>query len=195
MISKSSFHGRKLSSLSRLTSNLSQEYFVKSVGPIQKVLLQYGPNGQSRGIATIIFTKAGSASEAATKLDGLKVDGHPMKIEVIINAKDAPPPAPVKSLTDRISGPKPVAKPQPKPATATKKAAATKAGVKKPRKGRNPARGKPKTAEELDAEMQDYFNDNTATTGQDGDTAMVTNGGAVQPVANGGDTGMEDEIL
>jgi THO complex subunit 4 len=43
-------------------------------------MITYGPNGTSRGIATIIFGKANSASDAAVKLNGLLVDKRPMKV-------------------------------------------------------------------------------------------------------------------
>ena len=42
--------------------------------------------------------------------------------------------------------------------------------------------------------MQDYFDTGAGSAGGEGD-AMVTNGGAVQAVPSGGDTGMEDEIM
>ncbi|KAK7536043.1 uncharacterized protein J3D65DRAFT_668490 [Phyllosticta citribraziliensis] len=167
-----------------------KEYFSKSVGPVKKVLLTYGPNGQSRGVATVIFSQAGAAAQAAAKYNGIKVDNRPMKVEVILGASEVPAPAPAKSLSERVQQPKAAAKAQPKPATA--KPAAAKAGKK--RRGRNANRAKPKTAEELDAEMQDYF-DGSNPAAADGDTAMATNGGAVQAIANGGDTGMEDEVM
>ncbi len=44
------------------------------------MLLTYGPNGQSRGVATVIFAKHDSAVKAAKDLDGLKVDKRPMKV-------------------------------------------------------------------------------------------------------------------
>ena len=55
------------------------------------------------------------------------------------------------------------------------------------RRGRNAGRPKPKTAEELDAEMTDYF----VVGGTPGEEAVVSNGAA--PVANGGeDLGMDE---
>jgi hypothetical protein len=57
-----------------------QEYFSKSVGPVKKVLLNYNKNGRSVGVATIIFSQAQSAAEAAKKLDSVKVDGKPMRV-------------------------------------------------------------------------------------------------------------------
>ncbi|EON61514.1 hypothetical protein W97_00729 [Coniosporium apollinis CBS 100218] len=168
------------------------DYFGKTIGPVKKVLLTYGPNGQSRGVATIIFSKSSDAAKAAQQLNGIKVDNRPMKIEVVLGAKDVPPPAPAKGLNERISQPKPAAKAQPKPATATKATASKAATRGRARRGRNAGRAKPKTAEELDAEMQDYFDG--GATGQTTDAPMETNGGAVQPAVNGGDA-MEDEIL
>ena len=40
-------------------------------------MLTYGPTGRSRGTATIIFVKAGSAAQAAHELNGVKVDNAP----------------------------------------------------------------------------------------------------------------------
>lgn len=80
-----------------------QEYFTSTVGPVKKVLLNYNKTGRSVGVATIIFQKATSAAEAAKQYDGVKVDGRPMKIEVILGAQYAPAPAAPKSLGDRIA--------------------------------------------------------------------------------------------
>ena len=44
-------------------------------------MLTYGPNGVSRGIATIIFSKSGSANDALTQLNGMLVDKRPMKVK------------------------------------------------------------------------------------------------------------------
>jgi THO complex subunit 4 len=43
-------------------------------------MLTYNQNGTSRGIATIIFGKADTAAKAAKDLNGLLVDGRPMKV-------------------------------------------------------------------------------------------------------------------
>lgn len=107
-------------------------------------------------------------------------------------------PAP-KSLGDRIQ--KPAEKAKPKPATAAPKPAtadkAGKTGRKRAARGKGRAgaagagRPKAKTAEELDAEMADYWTGGAAAGGDD---AAMGNGGAVQPAANG-DTGMEDDVV
>ncbi|KKA25677.1 RNA annealing protein Yra1 [Rasamsonia emersonii CBS 393.64] len=153
------------------------EYFTKSAGPVKKVMLTYNQNGTSRGIASITFSKPDTAAKAAKELNGLLVDGRPMKIEVVVDATHAPEvPAP-KPLTERVTQ----AKAQPKPATGAKPG---RRGRGRPRR-RNAANRK-KTVEELDAEMVDYFaanNENAATT--DGNAA--TNGTAQQPATNGED--------
>lgn len=112
-----------------------------------------------------------------------------------------PEPAPVKSLGDRVAYANPSArgkstpltkgsanpKAQPKSAVAKPNAkngvkvrVAGKAGKAKPR-GR---KAKPKTAEELDAEMTDYFAGGAPT-----ETAAVT---VTEPAAGGEDLGMEE---
>lgn len=119
-----------------------------------------------------------------------------MKIEVIVDASRAPVPTAPKSLGDRIQ--KPAEKAKPKPATAAPRTAAGKEGAKSGRarrggKGEAGAgrvgRPKPKTTEELDAEMADYFVNGA------GSDAALANGGAVQPTAGGGDVGMEEDIV
>ncbi|KAH0270316.1 hypothetical protein KCU91_g8145, partial [Aureobasidium melanogenum] len=181
---------------SDVTEQQIKEYFSQAVGPVKKVLLNYNKNGRSVGVATIIFSQAQSAAEAAKKLDSVKVDGKPMKIEVILGAKYAPAPAAPKSLGDRIQAPKAKKennKPKsaaaaPKPATAGA-AGATKASGRAGRKGRA-GRPKPKTVEELDAEMSEYFDPNAAA------PAASTNGAAAPAAAPAtGDATMEDEIM
>ncbi|PYH97974.1 hypothetical protein BO71DRAFT_438397 [Aspergillus ellipticus CBS 707.79] len=164
-----------------------KEYFTKSAGPVKRVMLTYNQNGTSRGIASIVFSKPDTAAKAAKDLNGLLVDGRPMKIEVVVDASHAPNvPAP-KPLGDRVAQ----TKPQPKPATATKANANTKG-----RKGRkttrpaHPNRPKPKTVEELDAEMMDYF---ATTENGPAEGAAPVNGTAQPQAANGGeDLGMAE---
>lgn len=83
-------------------------------------MLTYGPNGVSRGIATIIFSKAASANDALVQLNGMLVDKRPMKvnpiqaasfmdqlltsvkIEVVLNAAKAAA-VPAKGLGERVT--------------------------------------------------------------------------------------------
>ncbi|KAL4930968.1 uncharacterized protein BDV17DRAFT_257865 [Aspergillus undulatus] len=162
-----------------------KEYFTKSAGPVKRVMLTYNQNGTSRGIASIVFSKPDTAAKAAKDLNGLLVDGRPMKIEVVVDASHAPAvPAP-KPLSDRVAQ----GKSQPKPATNAK--APTRGRGRKNRRGGGAGRPKPKTAEELDAEMVDYFNtpnENGAT----GDANAAAGGAPQQPAAAGEDLGMAE---
>jgi hypothetical protein len=77
------FHGVHLdSNCSRLTQSVyfPQDYFQQTVAPVKKVLLVYGPNGQSRGIASVVFANAASSAKAVAELNGVKVDNRPMKV-------------------------------------------------------------------------------------------------------------------
>ena len=115
---------------------------------------------------------------------------------MVVDASHAPEPVPVKSLAERVAYANPKAKKsepltktsanpkaQPKSATAKKadpkdKKAAQKGG-KPAKKARNP-RPKPKTAEELDAEMTDYWNGGAGTTAPPATAeGVATNGVAV----------------
>ncbi|KAJ5654192.1 mRNA export protein mlo3, partial [Penicillium lividum] len=166
-----------------------KEYFTKSAGPIKKVMLTYNQNGTSRGIASIIFAKADTAAKAAKELNGLLVDGRAMKIEVVYDASHAPAvPAP-KPLNERIAAQK--AKAKPKPATVTKAAntnTATRGRGGRGARGRNPGRGKPKSIEELDAEMVDYFAGGETAPA---DNSVPVNGAAPQATV-GEDQGMAE---
>jgi len=149
-------------------------------------MLTYGPNGVSRGVATIIFSKPGSAQDALQQLNGVLVDKRPMKVEIVVNAASATA-APAKGLGDRIANPKNQPKSAaPKPATS---GTATRGGRTRGRgrRGRNAGRPKAKTADELDAEMVDYFDANAAS----GTAGTEATNGATAPATNG-DAGMEE---
>ena len=97
---------------------------------------------------------------------------------------------PAKGLGDRIAQPKNQPKKvEAKKATKATAKSATKAGGKKGKavKAKGNGRGRPKTADELDAEMTDYFG--PAANGTAGQSNAAVNGNAT------GDTGMEDEIM
>ncbi|KAF4554805.1 RNA recognition motif-containing protein 12 [Elsinoe fawcettii] len=173
-----------------------KEYFSSTVGQVRHVQMNYTKTGKSTGVATIIFAQSNSAAEAAKAYNGVKVDNRPMRIEVIVDAGSvAAPPAP-KGLKDRITAPKNAAAAKPKaagakPANGTPAAAGEKAG-RRQKKPRN-ARPKKKTAEELDADMADYFEPGAVA------PAAATNGAAAAAPAaaapNGGEAAMEDEIM
>ncbi|KAL8989588.1 MAG: hypothetical protein Q9169_008328, partial [Polycauliona sp. 2 TL-2023] len=188
----------------------AHEYFSDTIGPVRRVHLTYGPNGVMRGIVTIVFVRPESAAKALETLNGVQVDKRPMKIEVVLDATKAVAAVPAKGLSDRITYDSPLIHMEsqsltfsrnnkgPKAANGAKATTngtttrdSTRGRGRGGRRGRNAGRTKPKTADELDAEMTDYFDTNAANgAGTDG---AATNG-AVQPVANGADDLGMDEI-
>jgi THO complex subunit 4 len=60
-----------------------QEYFGQAVGQVKKVDLSYGPGGVSRGTANVTFHHADGASKAFSNLNGLLIDGKPVKVRLI----------------------------------------------------------------------------------------------------------------
>ncbi|KAL9613563.1 MAG: hypothetical protein Q9167_001896 [Letrouitia subvulpina] len=175
---------------SDVTEQNVKEYFGDTIGPVKRVNLTYGPDGRMKGIVTIVFARPDSASMAQEKLNGVQVDKKPMKIEVVLDASKAIAVAqlPVKTLSDRINKTN-----GPKQATAAAKPAKNGTGTRggraargRGRRGRNAGRAKPKTADELDAEMVDYFD----ATNAPGNAAP--NG--PQPTTTGGDDLGMDEI-
>lgn len=180
----------------------SQEYFANfkdEIGPVKKAAIAYGPNGVSRGTCNVTFVRPDGAKKAYVKLNGLLIDNRPIKVstsEGICPLALALTAIQVKVLVDGDVVPEPpslkerITKAQPKSAAkvkATGKEAKPVAGAKPVgKKGRaarpKSARPTKKTAEELDAEMADYF---------DAAKAAEANGAP----ASGGDAQMEDEIL
>jgi len=82
------------------------------------VSLAYGPDGKSRGEATVIFSKPGSAAEAHKEYNNVGVDGRPMRVStlfVVPQISDADyhqielvggstvAPAAMKGLADRMA--------------------------------------------------------------------------------------------
>jgi THO complex subunit 4 len=122
----------------------------------------------------------------------------------VLDASSAPAPPAAKSLGERVAYAKTTKscssalltktsanpKAQPKSATATKGTAngtGKKAANKAKKQGKNATRSKPKTAEELDAEMTDYFTNNNG-----GATTMTDANGAASGNAQSAATGGED---
>ncbi|RDA91701.1 hypothetical protein CP533_2355 [Ophiocordyceps camponoti-saundersi (nom. inval.)] len=184
----SSLFGDSKVIVSNLPKDVSEqqikEYFIQSVGPIKRVDISYGPDSVSRGVANVTFSKPDGASKAFHKLNGLLVDGRPIKIEIVVGAAQADKVIPpVKTLAERTTQPRA----QPKPANASKHIASAKNGkgaANKKRRGKN-ARPTQKTTEELDSEMADYFVSGNENNGS---------GAAPAPAANG-DAAMEDDIM
>ncbi|KAI5795064.1 hypothetical protein EDC01DRAFT_705679 [Geopyxis carbonaria] len=168
-----------------------KEYFSSVVGPIKHAVLTYGPDGRSRGVATVEFKKSEDAAIAAQKYNGVEVDKRPMKVELVVDpnapasfADRVGQPNKIVTKSNRAEKPKPIAKP-----AAGRGARGSTRG--RGRGGAGSGRGKPKTAEQLDQEMSDYFDGGSAK------PAGSNSAPAPAPAAaNGGDdVGMEDTTL
>ncbi|GAO51597.1 hypothetical protein G7K_5696-t3 [Saitoella complicata NRRL Y-17804] len=148
-----------------------KDLLLKEIGPVKKCQLMFGPNGQSRGTCAVTFSRKGDAQRAYEKYNGRLVDGKKaMKVEVLVDPTKAI--AAAASLANRLA-PLPRDTPkkrnkaagntnknnnqqqQPAQNGAQKPQGAKKDGARKPKNARlnRPA----KTADELDAEMADYF--------------------------------------
>jgi THO complex subunit 4 len=96
--------------------------------------------------------------------------------------------APNKIINKQPKGdkPKPVAKPAAGRGGARGGARGNKRGA---RSGSGSGRGKPKTAEQLDQDMSDYFGGDSTNASGAGPAAATT------AATNGGDVGMDDTVL
>lgn len=157
-----------------VTEKQIKEYMASEIGPVARCELAYNAQGKSKGSATILFRKEGGqnyAQKACSLLNGRSVDStgpKPLKMRVEIITE-----VPQPGLADRLGSlPKSV---QQAVARGTKKAgaAASVPAGKNGGKGNvsakklqktGPGRVKKvaKTASELDAEMEDYFEKKTA---------------------------------
>jgi len=123
-----------------------KELFSSTVGYLREVTLHYDAAGRSKGVASVHFLKKGDASKAYQQYNNRLIDGlKPMKIEIVVA------PAGI-SLASRVA---------PAPAVAVTTGPTRTPGA---RGGRRRGRGgkagggrkEPKTAADLDAEMEDY---------------------------------------
>ena len=80
----------------------------------------------------------------------------------------------------------------PKPATNGTATRGGRVGGRGARRGRNAGRPKAKTADELDAEMVDYFDANAANGTAATTDAAATMNGAAAPATNGEEIGMDE---
>lgn len=111
----------------------SQELFSTTIGPLRRALMSYKANGQSTGVVTVEFQRAEDANRAYAQYNNRLIDSkRPLKIEVVVDPARAP------AATAQPAKPA-----QPK--------------ARKSRSARSKRAARPvKTAEDLDAEMEDY---------------------------------------
>lgn len=137
---------------SDVTENQIRELFYTTVGQVTRVTLSYDSRGTSKGTAQVEFRRNDDATKAFQQYNKRLIDqNRPMKVEIVVDPARIPPPP----LSTRVA-------PPPKQnAPASGGANGQTAGTNN-RRGGFRGRGKggnkapPKSAAELDAEMEDY---------------------------------------
>jgi len=125
-----------------------KELFHTTVGPLKDVTLHYDSQGRSKGVAAVHFQRRGDGTKAFQQYNNRLIDGkRPMKIEIVL---DPSRPAPPASLASRVA-----------PAPTATPTEGVRTGGGRPRRGRGGGRARrterpPKSAADLDAEMEDY---------------------------------------
>ncbi|KAJ3412177.1 ATP binding domain 4 [Chytridiales sp. JEL 0842] len=119
---------------------------MSGIGPVKSVAVNYDSTGRSLGTATVIFRNGADGSRAVTEFNSRTLDGRPMRIELIVTPGAVSAAQPVSS---RLGA-----------APSNSRAAprgGRRGGRGRGRGGRSGSPRKPKTAEELDAEMDAYM--------------------------------------
>jgi len=125
-----------------------KELFNQTVGPLKDITLHYDAAGRSKGIATIIFQRKGDGTKAFQQYNNRLIDGkRPMKIEIVV---DPSKPLPLASRVAPASATNGAQTPAPRVGVASRGRRVR--GGRGTRKAERP----PKTAADLDAEMEDY---------------------------------------
>ncbi|KAI9095582.1 hypothetical protein DFS34DRAFT_565847, partial [Phlyctochytrium arcticum] len=129
--------------VSNLAKTVSQDdirQLFSEIGPVRSAQLNYDAQGRSKGVATIVFTRANHAAQAIKEFHNRTLDQKPMKIELIVSAT-----APVLSASGRLGG----------AVNGGRRSGGPAAGGSSG--GRNAGYKTPKSADELDAEMAAYM--------------------------------------
>lgn len=71
---------------------------INKIGPVRSAQLNFNEHGKSKGVANVIFVKAGDAHKAYQEYHNRPLDNKPMKIELIINPESAK----LKQLDSRL---------------------------------------------------------------------------------------------
>ena len=69
-------------------------------GPVRSAQLNFNQEGKSKGVATVVFSKAGDAHKAFQEYNNRPLDQKPMKIELMINPESSR----LKQLDSRLGG-------------------------------------------------------------------------------------------
>jgi len=171
-----SFDGTSKVIISNLPTDINEqqirEYFGRVVVPTKSVAINYNRSGHSTGVATIVFKSTSGAEKAFKEFNGRSIDKTKrLKVEIVAAERNPldtiiSTPAAASSSSRAASS-----RTAPRPARSTSKKAISAprrdaprrvavGGTRKPIKQRNVRERRPnKTAEQLDAEMEDYFAD------------------------------------
>jgi THO complex subunit 4 len=136
-----------------------KELFHSTVGPLRDVTLHHDSAGRSKGVAAIHFQRKGDGTKAYQQYNNRLIDGkRPMKIEIVV---DPARPAPPQSLASRVAPPSAAAAASVVPNARVARPASR--GIRRGRgRGRKGTERSPKSAADLDAEMEDYTASNIA---------------------------------
>ncbi|GJE85281.1 RRM domain-containing protein [Phanerochaete sordida] len=128
-----------------------RELFQTTVGPLRDVTLHYDNKGLSKGVAAVHFSRRGDGTKAFQQYNNRLIDGkRPMKIEIVVDPTRA---APAASLAARVAPPPAAAPVESAPRTGGRPRRGRGGGAAAPRRKNE---RQPKTAADLDAEMEDY---------------------------------------
>ncbi|KAI5887163.1 uncharacterized protein SCHCODRAFT_02640902 [Schizophyllum commune H4-8] len=128
-----------------------KELFATTVGPLRSVMIHYDAGGRSKGIAVVNFQRSGDGNKAYQQYNNRLIDGkRPMKVEIVF---DPSRPA-AQSLVQRVAPAAAAAAPTNAPARGA--AGGRGRAGRRGRGGRRTSERPPKSAADLDAEMEDY---------------------------------------
>ncbi|KAG0257263.1 hypothetical protein BG011_004055 [Mortierella polycephala] len=138
----------------RVTSEDLKLVFTSRIGPLKKCTLMYDQNGKSNGTALVHFTRVGDAAIAMQKFNGVPLDGRPMRIELVIA------PAAAQAVIPPTHAPRAPAQHQ----RSHGPSRGGRGGSGRGRGGRSRGeKRETKTADQLDAEMNDYMQGGNGT--------------------------------
>ncbi|KAF9430551.1 hypothetical protein BGZ94_006201 [Podila epigama] len=134
--------------------------FQSRVGPLKKCTLMYDQHGKSTGTAVVHFSKVGDAAIAYQKFNTVPLDGRPMKIEIVLAPTTAQAVLPQAKATRAANNNNNNSNNSNNNNNQNNRTRGNNArgGRGRGRGARNGTRKEaPKTAEQLDAEMNDYM--------------------------------------
>ncbi|GAP84809.1 putative RNA binding protein [Rosellinia necatrix] len=161
------------------------EGLFNKIGPVAKLELLYDRAGRSEGVAFVTYESRDDASDAIREFNGANAKGQPIHMTIMTSAPRRNPfdtaTVPGRPLAERITRPRSLSpndrgidryvpeggrrSHSPRPRRRGRRA-----GIRREDRGENTGRatgrdGRPKkTQEELDAEMEDYFEKNKGPT-------------------------------